>query len=108
MDETTSPWSRGAFFICQKCGKRADGLPNQQDFAESTKNDFKARFRERGQGREVRVMVSGCLSLCPPDAQVAAWCPSDGKTELVVFDSQTEKEKIWDWLVKKSGADSKA
>lgn len=100
MEKHPGPWSKGAVFICEKCGRRDDGDPALKGLAEDWKKEFKSRLRDEGHGKSVRVMVSGCLSLCPPDRQVAAWCPTDGKTELIVFE-RAEKDAVFDWIKKK-------
>lgn len=100
MEMQGSPWSKGALFICEKCGRRDDGA-GIKNFADDTKSEFKSRLKDGGQGKDARVMISGCLSLCPDGAQVAAWCPQNGAMELIVFDPAHEKEAVWNWLQKK-------
>jgi hypothetical protein len=102
MEKHDSPWQDGAFFICTKCGRRDDGQKGQSDFAENAKKEFKGRMKDLGLGKNVRVMTSSCLSLCPPDRQVAAFCPSSGEMELIVFDAKNEKEQAFEWLVAKA------
>lgn len=94
-------WSKGAFFVCEKCGRRKDADSELEGFAEDIKSDFKTRFREMGRHREVRVMISSCLGNCPPKKQAAAWVPNGpGPSEVVIF-TKSEKEDVFDWLKKK-------
>lgn len=97
MEKHPSPWRTGAFFLCENCGRRADGDPSLQGLAEEWKKDFKSRMRESGHSKDIRVMVSGCVGLCPPQKQAAAWCPSEGKAEAFAFEAG-EKEGVFTWL----------
>lgn len=100
MEKSPSPWSKGAFFICEKCGRRDDGS-GDKDYAEKTKKDFKYRLKDAGFGKEIRVATSSCLSLCPKDLQVAAWCPAGGEMEMIVYKAKSETEDVLEWLKKK-------
>lgn len=97
MEHQGTKWSKGAFFLCEKCGRRQDAHPAAAGLAEEWKADFKARLRDAGAGKEIRVMVSGCLGPCPPNRQTAAWMPSDGKQDVLIFEP-SEKEAVFDWL----------
>lgn len=90
MEETNTPWSRAAFFICSKCGTKMQ----KPALAETLKSEYKARMVELGRGAEIRVMVSGCLDECPENLQAAAYCPVDGPQEIWVFDPETERAGI--------------
>lgn len=97
MEKSGSPWSKGALFICEKCGRRDDGT-HDKDYAEKTKKDFKGRLRDAGLGKTIRVATSSCLSLCPKDLQVAAWCPAEGELEMLTYKAKTETEDLLEWL----------
>ncbi len=56
------PW-RDVVFVCTKCMKRQD--------RESLRDDLKRAFKASGT-RDVRVVASGCLDLCPKDAVTIA------------------------------------
>ncbi|MBX3039771.1 MAG: AMP-binding protein [Bdellovibrionaceae bacterium] len=102
MEIVKSPWKKGAFFICEKCGRRDDGSGVGKDFAEDLKKQFKSRLKDEGHGKDIRVMTSSCLSLCPKKAYVAAWSPATGgDLSLIVFDPKREVEDLYDWLKKK-------
>ena len=102
MEISPGPWTKGAFFICEKCGRRDDGTGIGKDFAEDLKKEFKGRLRDDGLGREIRVMTSSCLSLCPPEACVAGWSPASGEgISLIEFDPKEEKETLYSWLKKR-------
>ena len=98
MKEHSASWKKGAFFVCEKCGRRENAPVELQGFAEELKTAFKKQLRESGQGAEIRPMVSGCLSLCPPGKQAAAWCPQGGDVELIEFD-KNEKDQVFSWLL---------
>lgn len=100
MEKDEVPWSKGAFFICEKCGRRKDSDPALHGFADELKGEFKSKFKEMGHGKDIRVMVSGCIDVCPPQKQAAAWCPTNGTTETLVF-AKSERSEVFDWLKKK-------
>ncbi|MBX7231816.1 MAG: hypothetical protein K1X29_06995 [Bdellovibrionales bacterium] len=100
MKNSDSPWKHGALFICEKCGKRQDADPILMNFAIEVKEEFKLRLKSESIGKSVRVATSSCLSLCPPNKQVAAWCPSEGKMEMIELKA-SEKETLFSWLKKK-------
>lgn len=101
MDKESTKWQTGAFFICEKCGRRDDAAPGAAGFAELAKAEFKSRLRELGRGKEIRVMVSGCLGNCPKKRQAAAWLPVDGSPKVLTF-LPSEKEEVFEWLKKRS------
>ncbi len=104
MEVVKSPWNKGAFLICEKCGRRDDGCDVGKDFAEDQKKKFKARLREEGLGKDIRVLTSSCLSLCPDNAYVAGWAPTkDDEFSLIVFDPKKELETVYQWLKSKAG-----
>lgn len=97
MEQVPNKWSKGALFICEKCGRREDANPEAAGLAERWKAEFKSRLRDEGRGKEIRVMVSGCLGPCPPQKQTAAWFPTEGAPETVVVEP-SEKEALFSWL----------
>lgn len=108
MEKVKSPWACGAFFICEKCGRRDDGSNMGKEYADDLKKEFKSRLREDGVGKKIRVMTSSCLSLCPKREHVAAWAPAQGELELLVFTPKEEKEAIYQWLKRKVEAEVNA
>ncbi|MBX2988570.1 MAG: (2Fe-2S) ferredoxin domain-containing protein [Bdellovibrionaceae bacterium] len=97
MEMSKSPWEKGALFICEKCGRRV----GSDDYAENTKKEFKSRLKDDGFGKSIRVMTSSCLSLCPKNQQVVAWCPANGPMQMMVYNPDKETEDIYKWLKKR-------
>lgn len=64
-----TPW-REVIILCRKCGKKRDGGfgPKQK---ETLKTVLRQALRDGGRRREVRVMETGCLGLCPKDGVTA-------------------------------------
>lgn len=101
MEKESAPWSKGAFFVCEKCGRRKDADSSLNGFADAVKGEFKSKLKDMGHGKDIRVMVSGCIDVCPPGQQAAVYCPADGgATEAVIFD-KSERDQVFDWLKKK-------
>lgn len=97
MDQLPSPWKKGAVFICEKCGRRDDGAKGNPG-ADHFKSEFKSRLKEIGLGKEVRVMVSGCLGPCPKGRQAAAFFPVQGAPEIISVDPKHERDELWNWV----------
>ena len=64
-----TPW-RDVLLMCRECGKRLRG-----GFGAKRKDDLKTvprqALREAGRRRDVRVMETGCLGLCPKQGVTA-------------------------------------
>lgn len=101
MEKVNTLWSEGALLICEKCGRRDDGSQMGKDFAEDLKKEFKSRLRDAGHGKKIRVMTSSCLALCPKKSHVAAWMPTEGKAELIVFKGSSETESLYQEVLSK-------
>jgi predicted metal-binding protein len=65
----STPW-RQVIIVCRKCGKKLNG-----GFGPKRKETLKATLREAlrdgGQRRQVRVMETACLGLCPKNGVTA-------------------------------------
>lgn len=100
MDKSGAPWKVGAFFVCEKCGKK-NGGPAIQGLADKVKIEFKSKLKEMGHGKDLRVMTSGCLDVCPKEQQAAVFCPSSGGEVKTICFRADETEQVFDWLKKK-------
>lgn len=85
-------WSDAGVWICTKCFKGTDT-------AEVLKTDFKSRMKDAGYGKNIRVMTSSCLGICPPDAQAILIAPTKGPEEAFSFDPKKDKSEIYDQLL---------
>lgn len=80
------PWSKGALFICSKCGKAFDRAENAEDL----KKDLRKYLKESEHHKDIRVVVSGCLDICDIDYQAVSYHPVDGKTEVITVSKDYE------------------
>lgn len=101
MDKLETPWKKGAIFICEKCGRRDDGAKGNPG-ADHYKSEFKGRLKDLGLGKDLRVMVSGCLGPCPKGQQTAAYFPREGTPEVIAFETKHEAGDFWEWVLKKA------
>lgn len=99
MKSYETPWLVGSLFICSKCGVVLEKPEN----AETLKSDLRGFLKNTNDHKNVRVMVSGCLSICDKTAQAVMYQPNNGKTELftVSADYQQGLEQIKTVLQKK-------
>jgi predicted metal-binding protein len=64
-----TPW-RNVIVICRKCGKRQKGGfgPKQKDSLRAVLRDA---LRAAGRRRDVKILETGCLGLCPKQGVTA-------------------------------------
>jgi predicted metal-binding protein len=64
-----TPW-RDVIILCRKCGKKCEGGfgPKRK---ESLKAVLRGALRDAGRRRQVRVMETACLGLCPKNGVTA-------------------------------------
>ena len=76
------PWSVGSMFICNKCGKSF----NKTENAENLKSELRTYLKENDNHKKIRVMVSGCLSVCIKEEQTVMYQNNLGKTDIFTVD----------------------
>lgn len=82
-----TPWTVGALFICNKCGKAFD----KPDQAEKLKSDLRTFLKESDNHKKIRVMVSGCLNVCNKQEQAICYQPIHGTTEVFTVEQNYDK-----------------
>ncbi len=86
-------WKDAGVWICTNCFKGTGT-------AEDLKSEFKSRFKEMGCGKNIRVMTSSCLGICPPNAQAMVVAPVDQPQKAFIFDPKRDKDAIFEKLQK--------
>ncbi len=76
-----TPW-RDVIILCRKCGKRCDGGFGNKGH-ESLKAALRRALREAGQHRQVRVMETSCLGICPKHGVTALNATRPGTIHVV-------------------------
>ncbi len=97
-------WSSGVW-ICSKCGNYLESAVKNgpgQETAENLKTYLKTELSKRTSGsKDIRVMVSSCLSVCPRGQQ-AVVILSDSKNSIrktaLALDPEKDREALLDWL----------
>ncbi len=90
----TAPWS-GIVLVCSKCMRRQD--------REDLRSDLRKALKHAGR-KDVRVVVSGCLDLCPDDG-VAVARGSDLGTQppqLHVLDNRAAADDLAKWVLERT------
>jgi predicted metal-binding protein len=95
----STPWTVGSVFICNKCGAKF----NNENLAEELKSELRKDLKSREEHTKIRVMTSGCLSVCYPEEQTFAFMPNSGETEVytTTLDKATALEDIKALIKKK-------
>lgn len=94
MEKHQTPWNQGLFLICQKCGT----VVEKPSLHEELRVDLRDHLRKKEQIKEVRVISSGCLSICDKQKQTVAYSPVKGPTEVVSFDFTNLKDELKKYL----------
>jgi len=90
IDVTPTPW-REIVLVCRKCTRRLDGGFGKKR-REPLRSELKAALRAAGHRREVRVIETGCLGLCPKGAVTVAIASRPG--ELLAVPQGTEAKSL--------------
>lgn len=86
VEETNTPWEKAIVMICTKCsGKIMKDHPEREiDPAEHLKKEMRTYLKEQGHGKEVRVVTSSCLDVCPINKITVACASSEPPAFKVV------------------------
>lgn len=77
----STPW-RDVIVLCKKCGKKLDGGfgPKRK---ESLKTELRQALRDAGRRRDVRLVETSCLGICPKQGVTALNATSPGTVHIV-------------------------
>ena len=76
-----TPW-REVIILCRKCGKKCGGGFGVKR-KESLKTTLRVALRDLGCRRQVRIMETGCLGICPKDGVTALNATRPGTIHVV-------------------------
>ncbi len=88
MDNLGDEWKKTGVWICTKCFK-------DTEIANDLKTEFKGRLKEMGLSKEIRVMTSSCLGLCPENKQAVFVQALGCLPEVYAIDLKSEKEELF-------------
>lgn len=98
MEKHEAPWNQGLFLICQKCGVAIE----KPSLHEELRVELRDHLRKNDKIKEVRVISSGCLSICDKQKQTVAFSPKNGATEVLSFEFENLKDDLVDYLNSKT------
>jgi predicted metal-binding protein len=75
------PWT-DIVLVCRKCSRKLDGGFGE-DGEETLRSELKHALREAGRRRQVRVIETGCFSVCPKQAVSVMRARDPGKVLVV-------------------------
>ncbi len=78
------PVSTGLILVCEKCGKRMQG-DGDKNPSRKLASRLKKMSRELFDKREVRVALTSCLDICPPNRVSVAIVPVGRPTQAPSF-----------------------
>ena len=93
MNSENTKWNKAGVWICTKCFKGTD-------VAENLKMEWKIKLKELGLGKDVRVMTTSCLDVCPKDEQAIMIVEKNGKQEVVVCNPKKESSEVFEKILK--------
>ena len=74
------PWSHAVVMICEKCARRSD----DDKFSSDLKSELKAKLKDEGYSKQVRVITTSCLNVCPKN-RVAVAVASNQKVAFQAY-----------------------
>lgn len=79
IERQETPWSEAVVLICEKCGKSLNGLKLKEDgnASENLKKYLKSEMKERGLGKTIRVINTGCLDVCIKNEVAVSYQPNN-------------------------------
>ena len=96
MKSESVSWSKGITLVCMKCSKAISPelLKEEGHPGEKLRDYLKAAFKESGDSKNIRVVMSGCLSVCLKDTQAVAFLSRQGESEVWSLHPELEKEEL--------------
>lgn len=100
MKNEAISWTKRGVFICSKCGTKINKP------AEEVRDSLREGLKNIGIGKEIRVMTSGCLNICPEGEMAAVIIPNpEGltagqKIQGIVFSPENDKEALLKEIIK--------
>ena len=76
-----TPW-RDVIILCRKCGKKLDGGFGHKR-KDSLKTTLRDALRQAGRRRDVRIMETSCLGICPKQGVTALNATHPGTVHVV-------------------------
>lgn len=90
MNKLEVPWEKACVLLCTKCGQSED-ITIQ--LAENVKTEVRKELKAKNQNKQVRVMTSGCLSICINGKQAFAYLPINSNSEIYTSNLNQEEVK---------------
>lgn len=104
VEKQKTAWSDAVVLICEKCGKSLDGLKLKEDgnASENMKKYLKSQMKERGHGKQIRVINSGCLDICIKNKVAISYNPTDTSKhaqQTFTVHPEEDREQILNYLI---------
>lgn len=104
VEKQKNAWSEAVVMVCEKCGKSLDGLKLKEEgnAAENLKKYLKSQLKERGYGKEIRVVTSSCLDICIKNEVAVSYCPVDTNKhpqQTFTVHPEQDREQILNYLI---------
>lgn len=94
MKETSSPVETALVLICEKCGKDFDRDGNA---SKTLARACKERIKDQGLKGEVRVLLTGCMDLCPRKAIAVGLVRTDAPVPPRFFEAAPDEPEESAW-----------
>ncbi|WP_413289993.1 (2Fe-2S) ferredoxin domain-containing protein [Bdellovibrio sp. HCB337] len=104
VEKQKTAWSDAVVLICEKCGKSLDDLKLKEDgnASENMKKYLKSQMKERGHGKQIRVINSGCLDICIKNKVAVSYNPIDTNKhtqQTFTVHPEEDREQILSYLI---------
>lgn len=104
IEKQKTAWSEGVLLVCEKCGKSLDGLDLKEsgNASENLKKYLKSELKDRGLGKSIRVINSGCLDICIKNKVAISYNPVDSHVhpqQTFTVHPEEDRERILQYLI---------
>ena len=104
VEKQKTAWSDAVVMICEKCGKSLDGIKLKEGGSapENLKKYLKGEMKERGYGKKIRVINSGCLDICIKNTVAVSYNPVDTskqKQQTMTVHPEEDRQQILTFLI---------
>lgn len=82
LEPVESPADEAMVFVCEKCGKHAECS------GKDLRHELRSELKAQGRKGAVRVVLTGCLDICPKEGVALALAQSGRATEYLVAEGE--------------------
>jgi predicted metal-binding protein len=95
IEKVIPPWLDGIIMVCTKCGRKM----GSEEISDKLKHDLKSLVKHGDFDKNIRVVTTSCLDICPDD-RIAVAYSGHGKTKVVTVEEKIDPKELLQDLIK--------